>query len=142
MQMNIPTFNSFQTLANSASDGTRSAGNAIFNSGSGTLPFLFTEFQKFKYVSDKCSTIIDSIRSENGTAELVSAVFDAKRKYDDDLSDIKLKISKAAADGLDHGDRRVFLSLDKKAQAELIPMVAGDDALCNIIAERNNEATR
>ena len=103
----------------------QTSGHTVYNS---SLPFLFAEFQKIKKVSDKCNEIMGSIACEEGASILVSAVSEAKRKYDEDLFGLKQKISKEVEDGLDFADRYRFLALEKETQHELRGLVA-DDAI-------------
>jgi len=120
MLADIRFFESLQT------GGTVGYDVSTFNS---SLPFLFSEFQKAKKVSDRCSEIVDSVKDEEGGAVLVTAVSEAKRKCDENLFSLKQKIAKEIDDGIEFSDRQVFFSLDRETQDALKLIVASDTVL-------------
>jgi hypothetical protein len=117
-------------------------GNAIFNS---TLPILLAEFEENRIASAMCGAILDAISGEENVLQLVSAVADTKRRYDDVSSRLKTKIARAADDSLSEADRQAFLKLDGSTQSELAPLIVDDpilvEAMRIIAAKRNASQT-
>ena len=122
MQSNTSILERIQNIA-----GTTDGGSPTLNSG--TLPVLFTEFETAQKHSAQCGAILDTIKSDDGAAILLTAVAGAKQKYDSTLLGLQQKIAKQAETGFDDVDRHAFVNLDKETQAELKTVIASDDIL-------------
>ena len=139
MRANLTVLESLQ-----ASSGVIPVGNnSIFNS---SLPVLFDEFQKAKRVSEKCSEIVDSISDMDGASNLVSAVYDVRRKSENDLTRLRERIGRATEQSLGDADRQAYFRLDADTQDELAPLVIDDVFIRGgrqyLIEKRKGESTQ
>jgi len=137
MRANLTVLESLQ-----ASSGT-AGGNSVFNS---SLPVLFDEYEKAKRVSEKCTEIVDSLSDMDGASNLVSSIYDAKRKAENDLTKLRERIGRATEDSLNDGDRSAYFRLDSDTQDELAPLVVGDvfvrEGRRYLIEKRNSESAQ
>ena len=62
----------------------------------------------------------------DGASNLVSSIYDAKRKAENDLTRLRERIGRATEDSLSDADRQAYFRLDADTQDELAPLVIDD----------------
>ena len=123
MRANLTVLELLQASSGTTVGSSAIGGNAVFNS---SLPVLFDEFQKAKRVSEKCTEIVDSLSDMDGASNLVSAVYDVRRKSENDLTKLRERIGRATEQSLGDADRQAYFRLDADTQDELAPLVIDD----------------